>query len=140
MAMFTNTPEKSPAITVNNYGKGRAIYVSVPSQMSVLAPLVRSLYSTLDIEKGPETPDGVYARVVDGRTLYVNTTGDEKTVAIGRNKRGIVSGTSYEGVVRLKPYDADLVERRSLATSTVEEGRGQATPSLRYRTRKKLRR
>ena len=54
----TNTPEKSPAVTVNNYGKGRAIYVAVPAQMSVLAPLVRSLYSTVDIENGPETPPG----------------------------------------------------------------------------------
>jgi beta-galactosidase len=110
MAMFTNTPEKSPAITVNNYGKGRAIYVAVPSQMSVLAPLVRGLYADLGIEKGPETPDGVYARMVDGRTLYVNTTGEEKTVTIRGSKRGIISGTSYEGVIRLKPYDADLVE------------------------------
>jgi beta-galactosidase len=109
-ALFTNTPEKSPAITVNNYGKGRAIYVAVPAQMSVLAPLVRSLYGNLGIEKGPETPDGVYARVVDGRTLYVNTTGEEKTVTIRGSKRGIISGASYEGVIRLKPYDADLVE------------------------------
>jgi beta-galactosidase len=78
--------------------------------MSVLAPLVRSLYGNLGIEKGPETPDGVYARVVDGRTLYVNTTGEEKTVTIRGSKRGIISGASYEGVIRLKPYDADLVE------------------------------
>jgi len=110
MAMFTNTPEKSPAITVNNYGKGRAIYVAVPAQMTVLAPLVRSLYKELGIERGPETPAGVYARVVEGRTLYVNTTGEEKSVPIRGKKKGIVSGTSYENIIRLKPYDADLVE------------------------------
>jgi beta-galactosidase len=110
MASFTNTPEKSPAITVNNYGKGRAIYIAVPSQMSALAPLVRSLYADLAIEKGPETPGGVYARVVEGRTLYVNTTGEEKTVPIGGPRHGIISGASYEGFIRLKPYDADLVE------------------------------
>jgi beta-galactosidase len=110
MATFTNTPEKSPAITVNSYGKGRAIYVGVSAQMSVLAPLVRGLYADLNIGKGPETPSGVHARVVEGRTLYVNTTGEEKAVPIRGNKRGIISGTSYEGVIRLKPYDADLVE------------------------------
>ena len=27
-----------------------------------------------------------------------------------KTKRGIISGASYEGVIRLKPYDADLVE------------------------------
>ena len=110
LATFTNTPEKSPAITVNNYGKGHAIYVAVPAQMPVLAPLVRGLYGELHIERGPDTPPGVYARVVEGRTLYVNTTGEEKTIDIRGTKRGIISGFSYEGVVRMKPYDADLVE------------------------------
>ena len=110
IAAFTNTPEKSPAITVNNYGKGRAIYVALPAQMSVLAPLVRSLYAGLGIDKGPETPPGVYARVVEGRTLYVNTTGEEKNITIRGSKRGVITGTSYSGVIRLKAYDAELVE------------------------------
>ncbi len=110
MASFTNTPEKSPAITVNQYGKGRAIYVAVPAQMSVLAPLVRDLYLKLGIQRGPDTPSGVYARVVEGRTLYVNTTGEEKAIAIDGVKRGIVSGESYDGEIRLKPHGADLVE------------------------------
>ncbi len=110
LATFTNTPEKSPAITVNVFGKGRAIYVAMPSQMSVLAPLVRSLYRELAIERGPETPSGVYARVVEGRTLYVNTTGKEKTVTVSGSKHGMISGAIYQDTIRLKPYDADLVE------------------------------
>ena len=110
IATFTNTPEKSPAITVNKYGQGRAIYVAVPAQMSVLAPLVRSLYTDLGIQKGPETPAGVYARVDEGRTLYVNTTGEEKAVPVTGTKHGIITGESYDGTIRLKPYDADLVE------------------------------
>ena len=56
MTMFTNTEGNSPAITVNSYGKGRTIYVGVPAQMSVLAPLVRGLYADLNTGKGPETP------------------------------------------------------------------------------------
>ncbi|HEY5215251.1 MAG TPA: beta-galactosidase [Acidobacteriaceae bacterium] len=110
MALFTNTSENSPAITVNDYGNGHAIYVAVPAQMSVLASLVRSMYADLGIEKGPETPTGVYARVVEGRTLYVNTTGEEKAIPIRGSKRGIISGIAYEGAIRLKPHDADLVE------------------------------
>ena len=110
IAMFTNTPEKSPAITANNFGKGRAIYVAVPSQMSVIGPLVRGMYADLGVETGPETPPGVYARVVEGRTLYVNTTDEEKSVSINGSKRGLISGVSYEGVIRLKAYNADLVD------------------------------
>jgi beta-galactosidase len=110
MAMFTNTPERLPAITVNTYGKGRAIYLAVPAQMAVLAPLVRRLYAELHIEKGPDTPSGVYARVVEGRTLYVNTTAEEKTVTINGSRRGVISGKLYAGTIHLKPYDAELLE------------------------------
>jgi beta-galactosidase len=67
-------------------------------------------YTDLNIEKGPETPSGVYARTVEGRTLYVNTTGEEKSVPIRGNKHGVISGRSYPNLMRLKPYDADLVE------------------------------
>ena len=110
IGVFTNTPEKSPAITVNEYGKGRAIYVAVPAQMTVLGPLVRSLYKPLVIEKGPETPPGVYGRIVEGRTLYVNTTGEEKKIPIHGSKRGVIGGASYQGIIRLAPYDAEFVE------------------------------
>jgi len=110
LAMFTNTPEKSPAITINNFGKGHAIYVAVPAQMSVLAPLVRGLYANLGIERGPDTPAGVYARAVDGRTLYVNTTGEERIVPIRGTRHGVVSGATYERTIRLRPYDVDLVD------------------------------
>jgi beta-galactosidase len=110
LASFTNTPERSPAITMNTFGKGRAIYVAVPAQMAALAPLMRSLYSKLGIERGPRTPAGVYAREVEGRTLYVNTTEVEKSIAIKGKKRGVLSGKSYDTVLRLKPHDAELLE------------------------------
>lgn len=110
IASFTNTEEKSPAITVNDYGKGHAIYVAVPAQMSVLAPLMRSLYGRVGIERGPETPAGVYARLVEGRTLYVNTTDQAKSIDIHGTMRGIVSGKSYNSAITLGPHDADLVE------------------------------
>ena len=58
-------------------GENDGAFTNTPAQMAVLAPLARSLYSTQSIEKGPETPAGVHARVVDGKTLYVNTTEEE---------------------------------------------------------------
>ena len=110
LAEFTNTPERSPAITVRDYGKGHAIYVAVPAQPSFLGPVLRSLYASLGVERGPATPAGVCARVVEGRTLYVNTTAGAVDVPIAGRKEGVISGRTYSGVLRLEPYDADLLQ------------------------------
>jgi beta-galactosidase len=48
--------------------------------------------------------------VVDGRTLYVNTTKEEKEVAVGMKAHGILSQKSYEGTMQLGPYQSDLVD------------------------------
>jgi beta-galactosidase len=110
LASFTNLPEHSPAITENNYGKGHAIYLATPAQMSVLGPLVESLYAELGIEKGPVTPEGVNARVVDGRTLYVNSTGEQQTISITGDKQGILTGRHYRDAITLGPYQVDLIQ------------------------------
>ncbi len=110
LASFTNLPEPSPAITDNEYGKGHAIYVATPAQISILGPLVESLYAKLNIQRGPVTPAGVYARVVDGRTLYVNSTGETKTVVIDGNKLGALSNKQYKGSLTLPPYQVDLLQ------------------------------
>ena len=110
LASFSNIPGHPPAVTVNKYGKGQAIYLAAPAQPSLIDPIVRSLYGPLGIQPGPKTPEGVYARVVDGRTLYVNTTEEEKDVAVGMNTHGVLSHKSYEGEMKLGPNQADLVE------------------------------
>ncbi len=63
----------------------------------------------LGIQPGPHTPDGVYARTVDGRTLYVNTTGQQKRIPIAGAKKGIMTHRAYEGAVVLGPLEADLI-------------------------------
>jgi beta-galactosidase len=110
LATLTNTPERSPAVTLNEYGKGRAIYVALPAQPSVLGPILRSLYARLGVEKGPATPTGVSARVVAGRTLYVNTTGGAVDMPIAGPKEGVISGRRYGSVLRLGPYGVDLLQ------------------------------
>jgi beta-galactosidase len=109
LATFTNTPERSPAVTVNAYGKGRAIYVAVPAQPEVLGPILRSLYASVGVEKGPATPRGVSARVVDGRTLYVNTTAEAVEIPIEGPAKGVISGKRYGNRLRLGAYDAELL-------------------------------
>ena len=110
LASFANTPEKSAAVSVNRFGKGQAIYLATACQASLVGPLARMLYKQIGIVRGPETPSGVYARVVDGRTLYVNTTTANKVVRITGSKTGALSGKRYTGTLRLAAYGVELLQ------------------------------
>lgn len=107
---FTNIEGSPPTVTVNSFGKGQAIYVAATAQPAVLKPLYRSLYAKLGIARGPETPAGVAARRVGSRTLYVNTRSEPANVSIGGVRKGLISGQSWRGSLRLEGYGADLLE------------------------------
>jgi beta-galactosidase len=110
VARFTNTADHTPAITLNKFGKGKAIYLATESNATAIAPLLNYLYAVSGIQPGPQTPEGVFARVVDGRTLYVNTTGEKKKIPISSAKKGIVSNREFKDAVILGPQEADLVQ------------------------------
>ena len=109
LSRFTNTADHSPALTINQYGKGAAVYLATESKASAIAPILNDLCKMTGIEPGPQTPEGVYARVVDGRTLYVNTTNQEKTIPIAGERKGIISNRVYKGGVILGPEQSDLI-------------------------------
>lgn len=110
LARFSSTLDHSPAVTINQFGKGYAVYLATESNASAIGPVLSHIYSMAGIQTGPETPEGVYARVVDRRTLYVNTTGERKEIPIEGRKRGIISNREYEGTITLEPQEADLIE------------------------------
>jgi len=109
VARFTNTPDHSPALTINQFGKGNAIYLATESNVSAMGPVLDYVYKLAGVERGPQTPEGVFARVVEGRTLYVNTTEEQKKIPITGSKRGILNNRVYDGVVVLGPQQADLI-------------------------------
>jgi beta-galactosidase len=111
LARFDNVDGKTPAITLNRYGQGRAIYVATAAHPQLMRPLYRELYASLGLAPGPKTPEGVYARVVAGRTLYVNTTGETRDVAIGDTMNGVLSGKRWTGMLHLEPLGVDLLEK-----------------------------
>jgi len=110
LARFSNVEGTPPSITMNEFGKGRAIYVGTPAQPQIMRALYRQLYGRLGIRPGPETPEGVYARVVAGRVLYVNTTAVAKDVTIEGPMTGILSGERWSHTLHLPPFGVDLVQ------------------------------
>jgi beta-galactosidase len=109
VARFTNIPQHTPAITANRFGKGEAIYLATWPKASAIGPLLDSVIKSVGIQPGPKTPEGVYARAVDGRILYVNTTQEEQRIPITGTKQGILSHRVYKGEVSLGPWQSDLV-------------------------------
>jgi len=110
LATFENTPDKSAAISINRFGKGQAIYLATAAQPGLIGPLLRSLYPQLGIERGPETPKGVVARVVEGRTMYVNTNNAPVTVTFPGSRSGLLSHKTYAGKIDLEPYGVELLQ------------------------------
>ncbi len=110
LATFSNIPGRPAAVSLNRFGKGKAIYVATDSRKSVMAPVLKTIMADAGVSAGPATPEGVYARVVAGRTLYTNTTTIEQRIPITGSRQGILSGRQFEGEIVLAPWDADLFE------------------------------
>ncbi len=53
LGKITSLDNDYPVITSNKFGKGRAIYIGLPSRNEVLNPIVDDLISELSIKKGP---------------------------------------------------------------------------------------
>ncbi len=110
LAKFTNTLDKTPAVTRNRYGQGEAIYVAIPANTTFLKPLLEILFPTLGIETGPATPPGVVARKLeDGTVIYVNTTGTEQTMKLDMPASGFLSGKLFDNSLTLDAYDVELL-------------------------------
>jgi len=110
LARFSNVEGQAPAITVNRFGKGRAIYVAATAQSPLMRALYRQLYASLGVAPGPKTPEGVLARAVDVRVLYVNTTGETRVVPIEGAMKGVLSGRRWTQALRLEPLGVELLE------------------------------
>ncbi|MFP5235363.1 MAG: beta-galactosidase [Acidobacteriota bacterium] len=110
LARFTNIAGHPPALTMNRFGKGEALYLATESNASAMAAVESKVLEMAGVPKGPVTPDGVFARVVDGRTLFVNTTGEQRSIPIVGSRRGIVTNRVYNGSVVLGPLEADLIQ------------------------------
>ena len=111
IARLANVEGTPPAITVNRHGRGQAIYVATAAQRPVMQALYRTLYPQLGITPGPATPEGVYAREVEGRTLFVNTTTQPQQVRLDGTATGVFGGKVWNGILQLEPHGMELLQK-----------------------------
>jgi beta-galactosidase len=108
---LTSLDKDYPIMTVNKYGKGRAIYVGLPAKGEVLNPLLDELIEELDIKKGPQVPSGVMARQIDkNHFLYLNVSGEPKEIPVKGNSRSILFDKDYSGKFTIAPFEPEFIE------------------------------
>ncbi len=111
LGSITSLDKDYPTMTMNKYGKGKAIYLGLPANGSVLGPLLDDIIDELGIKKGPEVPSGVMARQTDrNHFLYLNTTGEPKEIPLKGNARSILFDKDYKGNFTLAPYEPEFIE------------------------------
>jgi beta-galactosidase len=111
MGSITSLDKDYPMMTSHKYGKGRAIYVGLPANLSVMNPLVDELINELGIKKGPNVPAGVMARQIDkNHYLYLNITGESKEIQMKEKSKSILFGKEYSGNFTIAPYEPEFIE------------------------------
>lgn len=111
LGSITSLDKDYPIITSNKYGKGKAIYVGLPADGSVLNPLLDELIGELGIKKGPEVPQGVMARQIDKKhLLYLNVSGEPKEIPMKGKSRSILFDKEYNGSFTIAPYEPEFIE------------------------------
>jgi beta-galactosidase len=108
---LTSLDKDYPMMTVNKYGKGRAIYVGLPAKGEVLGSLIDELITELGMKKGPNVPTGVMARQIDEKHyLYLNVSGEPKEIKISGKSRSILFDKDYTGNITIAPFEPEFIE------------------------------
>ena len=111
LGSITSFDKDYPIITVNKFGKGKAIYVGLPARGETLGALVDELIAELGIKKGPDVPSGVMARQIDKtHCLYLNVSGEPKEIQMKGKSRSILFDKDYAGNFTIAPYEPEFIE------------------------------
>jgi len=108
---ITSLDKDYPIITINNYGKGKAIYVGLHADGNLLGGLLDDLINELGIKKCPEVPSGVMARQIDEKHfLYMNISGEPKEIKMNVKSKSILFDKDYTGNFTIAPYEPEFIE------------------------------
>ncbi len=108
---ITSLDKDYPVITLNKFGKGRAIYLGLPAREEILNPLADDLINELSIKKGPDVPAGVLARKLDDKHyLFLNLNSETKEIQIKGNFRSMLYAKDFKDSFTISAYEPDFIE------------------------------
>lgn len=99
-----------PAVTANSFGRGRAVFVSLPAREELLHRVLADELDRLGIRPSLDVPRGVIARRTDAaHALYVNLTAEPRTIPLPAAATSVLTSAPLGTSLTLVPYDADVV-------------------------------
>jgi beta-galactosidase len=114
LATYTGPYAGEAAITVNSFGKGKAIYLGADLDPASLARVLGTLLGTAGIKSPFGAPRGVEitVRKSGGKqwVFLLNHTADSKEVTLPGRFDDLLTGTTIAEKVSLRPYDVLVLQ------------------------------
>jgi beta-galactosidase len=114
LATYTGPYAGEAAITVNSFGKGKAIYLGADLDPASLARVLATLLGTAGIKSSFGVPRGVEitARKSGDKqwVFLLNHTADSKEVTLPGRFADLLTGTTIAEKVSLRPYDVLVLQ------------------------------
>jgi beta-galactosidase len=102
------------AVTINTFGKGKAVYVGADLDAASLARVLRSITASAGVQPAIEVPAGVEMTVRksgDKEWLFLlNNTSVEQTVTIARPFTDLLTKQALSGTVELSGYGVRVLQ------------------------------
>jgi beta-galactosidase len=114
LATYTGPYEGEAAITINSFGKGKAVYVGADLDPGSLARVLATLVETAGIKSTFDVPLGVEitTRKAGDRqwTFLLNHSAKSQEATLLGRFMDLLTGTTNEGKVALRPYDVLVLQ------------------------------
>jgi beta-galactosidase len=108
LATYMGPYAGEPAITINSFGKGQAVYVGADLDPASLARVLGALAETAGIKSSFGIPRGVEmtVRKTGGQQwiFFLNHTDATQEITLPGQFKDLLTGAPYAGKVTLEPY------------------------------------
>lgn len=102
------------AVSCNRYGEGKAYYVAMEADKTVLEELISDIAEEIKLSAPLVTPQGVYGRkIAENQCFYVNTLDTPVKVPLCEPGYGVLHEVTYDEEIELDPFDGELIVKKA---------------------------